>query len=683
MNQLNFNRLSSEKSLFLQSMSTQSIHWQSYSEETIQKAKNDNLPIFLSIGYNSNHWCHEMANECFQNLEVANFLNENFICILVDKDEFPDLDSYYQKTLPYFGKNGGWPLNVFLRNDLKTFFAGTYFSLNSSQENGIGFLDLIKEMHRAYHQDRAQVDKNAEHIFEKIKEGYILGEKIKFEGHFPNPSSIMQAISEYRDLNNGGFKTVPKFPQQAFYEWALEQMLEGMISKEQGEFIVQTLEKQLCGGINDIARGGFHRYGQDAMWKVPNFEKTLYDQAQFLKVMNKLSLIYPSPLVFDSIINTLDYLEKEMLSENGYFFSSQASASEGVEGLYFTFTENEFEDAINQVDDENETLSKEMNKIKNWYQISTEGNYQNQLNVISLNSAMKEEFYQQENWNIVRKVNRAIVNERKNRIPPKTDSKGIASHNFMLLTALIDLIQYSPIDVIKNMASQLVKNSYEKIFNSFIQLKESMRLNHSTTNLLPYPLFEDYVSFLELQVRLYEISADEIFKNNARDCHKFILQEFIDQDRILTRAKFSNDYVHHFNDEFNCFDQSFKSLAASFVLISKRLAVLFKDQEVLDLLSSIEEKMGQTILKINPVNAGEALRALTYPIEAYRVIRVPKSFSTDEKFKSIMAYFLHRFVLDYHTEDEKTWMIENMKEVELKGMGLDEFIQTITPKVEG
>lgn len=686
---LNFNRLKNTQSLYLKQHKDNPIHWWPYGPEAIEYAQKHNKPIFMSIGYSSCHWCHVMAHDSFNNLDVANFLNEHFVSIKIDREEFPDIDNYYQKAAQHFGNNGGWPLSAFLLPDTRPYFVGTYYPL-TSKNNTPNFPDLIRELKRAYDEENEQVLKNALQVTESIKNGPPLSGEVKFEGHFPAPNGILEAVKDFRDLNWGGYGTAPKFPNYAYYEWALEQMLEGMVSKEQGEFIISSLEKMLMGGMHDHARGGVHRYSTDDKWLVPHFEKMLYDQAGFLRTMTKLSLIYPSPLVFDAIINTLDYLEQEMLSDDKegmrHFFSAQDADSEGVEGLYFTFTLAEFEDLLNRNDDEAETLGKNSEKIKKWFQISEVGNFEHQLNVISLNPEFKEEFYLQENWDIVRKVKRAILNERKDRMPPATDNKGVASWNFMIISALVDVVQYSQVDVIKRMASQLINTTIEGVFKTFLtNAADGMKMRHSTTVEFSHPYLEDFVFFAETQMRLYEISSNPIFKQNFIDAINFVTKEFLDDGKMLTRAKLAEHFELYPNQEYSAFDASFRSPVGTYLLLMRRAAVLLSDREFLDSITSLKENLTQTILKINPVSAGEGLRALTYPTEAMRVLKLPVSWAQRDDFLKFIPYFLPRFIIDYRLSEtnspqDETFEICTMNACEVKGVGFEEFVTILTPK---
>ncbi|MFZ8933868.1 MAG: thioredoxin domain-containing protein [Bacteriovoracaceae bacterium] len=457
-----YNRLKDEKSAYLLQHKDNPVHWYPYGPEALEASRIENRPIFLSIGYSSCHWCHVMAHESFEDQETADFLNENFICIKVDKEEHPDLDSYYQIACQLFTNSGGWPLSAFLLPDMRPFFVGTYYPKNAGPGRP-NFMEILKELHRAFVTDDKLIKENAEKVTEQIEMGLVPQEKVDFKGHYPPPQSILEAVKSFKDTDSGGYGAPPKFPHFAFYDWALEQMLEGMIPKEQGDHIIFSLEKMLFGGIYDHARGGIHRYSVDKEWLVPHFEKMLYDQAGLLKVLSKLGLIYQSPLVYDALNDTLDYLENEMLSENNFFFSAQDADSEGVEGLYFTFTKEEFEDILNGID---ENANKD--EVSSWFQISEEGNFEKGLNIISLNYDLKDQIYQKENWELIRKIRSGLREERKQRIPPLTDNKGVASWNFMALTALVDVIQYCPIESLVLKATTLFNKALEGVYTSFL-----------------------------------------------------------------------------------------------------------------------------------------------------------------------------------------------------------------------
>ncbi len=676
------NRLAEEKSLYLQQHKTNPVDWYAYGPEAIQKAKDENKPVFLSIGYSSCHWCHVMAKESFSDTEVAQFLNENFISIKVDREEYPDIDQYYQQACQLFIKTGGWPLSAFLLPDMRPFFVGTYYPKQKRGE-GATFLELIKELHRAYTEDKEQVQTNAKNVTEAIEKGYAPGDPVEFQGHFPPPMAIMDAIKEYADSNNKGYGSAPKFPHFAFYEWAVEQMLEGMIDKSFGQHIVDSVERMLMGGMYDHARGGIHRYSTDDQFTVPHFEKMLYDQAGLLRLLSKFGLVYPSPLVFDALMNTLEYLESEMMHEEGYFFSAQDADSEGHEGLFFTFTEEEFDSVINKASDDQDDLTGELETLKKWFNITKTGNFTNGLNVISLNPEFKKDLYTQENWEKVRRIRKQILQERKDRIPPATDNKGICSWNSMMLSALVDVIQYCQIDPIKNKASQIFNKALEGHYNNFLVSKnnQGMMLKHSTTNEGGLPYLEDFVSFSESMLRVYEITGNPTFKQNFSDTMNFMFKEFYQAEdkKLLTRPMALNDHELYPNQPMGPYDSSFKSLPMTLIQLIKRGRVLLQDPDFGIELNDYIDEAKHFILK-NPISGGEGLRSLSYPSDAYRVIKIPQKWLQDQNFVGFMGYFLPRFVLDCTSEEENQWQICNLNQCELQGEGVQSFIETLTPK---
>ena len=300
------NNLSKSNSRYLKAHSNDPIHWRGYSEEVFETAKRTNKPLYFSIGYSSCHWCNVMHEESFTNTEIADILNTKFIPVKIDREEFPEVDQFLQTACNLISGTGGWPLNGFLTPDKKPFFVGTYFPANS-QENTPGFKDLITELGDLWVTRPDDLIENAEKINEELRRGPVLKEKINYPDHFPHPSSIFKAIKEFEDKENGGYGNGPKFPQFSFYEYAIEQILDGTVEEEEKVHIVNSIEKIFASSINDLARGGFHRYSKNVNWENPHFEKMLYDQAGLIKLAAKASLVYPSPLVFDTLYNSRTY----------------------------------------------------------------------------------------------------------------------------------------------------------------------------------------------------------------------------------------------------------------------------------------------------------------------------------------------------------------------------------------
>lgn len=676
------NRLKNEKSAYLKQHQDNPVAWWPYGPEALEEAKKRDLPLFLSIGYSSCHWCHVMAHESFESPEIAEIINQYFIPVKVDREEFPDLDQYYQQACQFFTQSGGWPLSAFLLPDLRPFFVGTYFP-KISRPGLSSFKEVLLELKRAYRDEKELLIKNANTVTEAIQKGFVIEKPYELQGHFPAPVAIIDALKDYEDKEFGGHGDAPKFPHFSFNEWALEQTLEGMISEQKAEHTLKTLENMLFGGIYDHARGGIHRYSTDKKWLVPHFEKMLYDQAGLIRVLSKLSLLYPAPLVFEALKDTLHYIQTEMMGEEGYFFSAQDADSEGVEGLYFTFNDEEFDYVINSLNDDE--LEKKREEIKKWFNITPEGNFEHKLNVISLNPELKKEFLKSENFEIIMRLRQAILTARKERIPPLTDSKGIASWNFLLLTSLLDVVQYCRAGEIKKLAWDLFQKGLDGNYKTFLLNEEKSSgqtaIKHVTTQEKSLDYFEDYALFADLQLRTYEITGNDVFKNNFKTTVELIFQEFLENDIFLTRSKNKNKDVPYPNQTISNFDSSFKSPAATFLGAIRRGALLFADQNWLQKITPIMNKMIQESLR-NPLGSGEALRSLTYPPSAYRVIKLPRAWINQPEFVQFYSYFMPRFVFDFHDEKNEEWQICSSQNCDMQGVGINNFMQKLTPKKE-
>ena len=688
------NQLNHQKSAYLLQHRDNPIYWWPYEAKAIAKAQSEDKPIFLSIGYSACHWCHVMAHESFEDQSIAQFLNEYFVCIKVDREEYPDLDSYYQKACQLFTRAGGWPLSAFLFPDLRPFFVGTYFP-KKPRKGHTGFGELLEHLHGLYREQRSLLENNAQEIVEALEKDHSpLPQQLKELKHFPTFEGIWKAISPMADLKQGGFGQAPKFPHFAFYEFALEQNLEGVSSPQANQHIIQSLENMLMGGLADHVRGGIHRYSTDDSFLVPHFEKMLYDQAGYLRVLAKLSLIKPEPLVYDALAYTLEYLSTEMLSSQNYFFSSQDADSEGEEGLYFSYTQEEFEQIVSQI--HSGQYAHRLPEIKSWFQISAQGNFEERLNVISLNPHHKEIIFKEENWEIIRHIRQALWENRKKRIPPATDNKGVASWNFQMIAALADVIQYSRLDSLKALAQTLFHKALESGHLHFIVRGEReatssiLKISHSTTLKDNVGYFEDLATFAEAQLRAYEISANPLFKENLKKSLHTILVDFFSQEgKLMARSHSSCLQLSHFppNQEASLLDSSFKSPVATLIGVVRRSKLLFKelspcaafdlDQKLTKLYQNVKGRALQF-----PLHSGEALRANVYPDQAYYLIQVPALWINEKEFQNLMTFLTPRFVMDYHRDKEKYWQICTSQECLHTGKDLNSLWKVLNPKVK-
>ena len=397
-------------------------------------------------------------------------------------------------------------------------------------------------------------------------------------------------------------------------------------------------------------------------------------------MLAKASLVFPSPLIFDCLFNTLDYLEKEMLGEEGYFFSSQSAESEGEEGLYYTWNLEEFNEAFAEHPEGKKIDNEKLENIRKWLNIQKNGNYHFGLNIISLMPNEKNEIFTPEGWDLIRKTRQILADRRKMRIPPTTDTKGVASWNFMLTSALIDVIQYCQIDSIRQVAMRIFKRSMEKRYSTFVMDDNGkMKIHHSTTRENSLPYLEDYVFFAESELRIYEISGRSPHKQNFLKTIKFIHDEFIENDRIFTRAISANEFELYPNQEYNSFELSYRSAASTLIKLTKKASTLSGDKNMIEPIEKLIQKITHEALT-SPLNAGEALSALTYPMEAYHVIKIPERWLERPEFIAFIPFFMPRFVFDYHQDDNDWWQICSQDQCDLKGESFDELKDTLTAK---
>jgi uncharacterized protein len=661
------NQLNNQASAYLRQHGQDPVNWMVWSEETIQKVKQDNRPVFISIGYSTCHWCHVMAKESFSDKDTAEILNEKFNSIKIDREEMPEVDQYFQKLSMLSNGRGGWPLSIFLTPDLKLISIGTYFPKVAS--NGLpGFnqvLQTITDFFKNKIQDIHQQDEIIQKHFNKT---LVFDEAIQYQGEFPHPQAIIKAVEQIRDKEWGGYGSAPKFPNFAFHEFYIEQALEGMLDEQQVRNLVSDVEKMFMGGIYDHAKGGVHRYATDREWKIPHFEKMLYDQCGMLKLLSKIAVIAPTPLFFDGIIQTLDYLETEMLHEKKYFMAAQDADSEGVEGLFFCFTQDEFNQAVIDFDSQ---LEEKLPTLHKWFDIKTNGNFNN-MNTITLSPQFRSEYFTPDGWNIVRSVRQALRESRRLRMPPMTDNKGIAGWNFMMVSALIDIIQYSKIDVIREKSLRLLELTTEGLFQTFLktnQIEDRNIILHTTTRDDLPSQFEDYVYFAEAQIRLYEISTNHVFFDNAIKSIDFILRQFFKDGLFYAQAQ-NEAAVAQMNIAIEPLDQGYKNAIGTFISMVKKLNLIPQYQGFYQHIQPTLERYKQFALH-HPLHCGELLRGLIYPLDSYKLLKIPVSWYTNPEYSNLLKHFSARFLITYH--GEQYWQICNHSSCEHQGETLESF----------
>jgi len=476
------NKLGSEVSPYLLQHKNNPVHWEPWGSEALERARKEDKPILVSIGYAACHWCHVMEHESFENEEVAAIMNEHFVNIKVDREERPDVDMVYMEALHQMGLNGGWPLNVFLLPNQKPFYGGTYFKKAN-------WIQLLYSIHNAFVNNRDELAKSADGFAKS------LSENASFFAHsdLTETAAVIPAaltkIKSALDPVFGGINKAPKFPLPSLIQFLYA--VPTSLATELGLPILQKtwLEKMAQGGIYDAVGGGFSRYSVDSEWFCPHFEKMLYDNAQLLLAYTKAYKIERNPLYQEVIFDTISFLKRELLSPRGLYYSSLDADSEGEEGLFYTWTFSELTALHNE------------NFLKT-YSVSKNGNWEDGRNILFKSSPVLNAHFEKE-----MEVLRAT---RLTRIRPGTDTKEVLVWNAQLVSAFVEVYQVFGRKEDLHSASDLM-HSIETHFN-----KDGVWLHQAHYSREPIGSFLDDVSALVLAyIHLYLLTSDSVYKEKA------------------------------------------------------------------------------------------------------------------------------------------------------------------------
>jgi uncharacterized protein YyaL (SSP411 family) len=476
------NKLGSEVSPYLLQHKNNPVHWEPWGPEALERAKNEDKPILVSIGYSACHWCHVMEHESFENEEVAVIMNEYFVNIKVDREERPDVDMVYMEALHQMGLNGGWPLNVFLLPDQKPFYGGTYFKKPN-------WIQLLYSIHNAFVNNREDLAKSADGFAESLAENTSFFAHSDLSETAAVVPAALTKIKSALDPVFGGVNKAPKFPLPSLIQFLYS--VPSSLSVELGMPILQKtwLEKMAQGGIYDAVGGGFSRYSVDSEWFCPHFEKMLYDNAQLLSAYTKAYKRERNPLYQEVIFDTISFLKRELLSPRGLYYSSLDADSEGEEGLFYTWTFAEL-DAL-----KNEEFLKT-------YSISKNGNWEDGRNILFKSSPVLNAHFEKE-MDVLRAA-------RLTRIRPGTDTKEVLVWNAQLVAALVEVYQVFGRKEDLKSALDLIQ-AIENHFNM-----GGLWLHQAQYSREPIGAFLDDVSALVLAyIQMYLETSDAAFKVKA------------------------------------------------------------------------------------------------------------------------------------------------------------------------
>ena len=587
------NNLINETSPYLLQHANNPVDWYAWNDEALKKAKEQNKPIFLSIGYSSCHWCHVMAHESFENDDVAKFMNENFVNIKVDREERPDIDDIYQKVCQIATGQGGWPLSIFLTPDQKPFYVGTYFPVLDSYGRP-GFGSICRQLSQAWKEKPKDIEKSAEKFLDTLNKAETLSVPSKLERTILDEAAMN--LFQLGDATYGGFGSAPKFPNAANVSFLFRYAKLSGLSKF-NEFGLKTLNKMAKGGIFDQIGGGFHRYSTDAKWLVPHFEKMLYDNALIPVNYVEAFQITKDPFYLDVLQKTLDFVLREMTSPQGGFYSAYDADSEGVEGKFYVWKKSEIK----------EILGNDADLFCLYYDVTDGGNWEgnnilcNNLNIstVAFNFGINEEKVRE----ILKSCSEKLLKIRSTRTSPGLDDKILVSWNSLMITAFAKGYRVTN-DIRYLEAAKTCINFIEN--NLFVDDKLLRTYKNGTAKIDGY--LEDYSYFVNALLDVFEIEPESKYLKLALKLGHHLINHFWDSEN-------NNFFMTSDNHEKliirpkNNYDLSLPSGNSVSAFVMLRLYHISQEQNFLEISTKIMESQAQ-IAAENPFGFGYLLNTI-------------------------------------------------------------------------
>jgi uncharacterized protein YyaL (SSP411 family) len=513
------NRLVHETSPYLLQHAHNPVEWYPWGPDALDKAREENKPIFLSIGYSACHWCHVMAHESFENEQTAQLMNRWFVNIKVDREERPDVDAVYMKALVELTGHGGWPLSLFLTPDQKPFFGGTYYP-PSKKYNRPGFADVLTEVHERFSGKQSEVASRANQILGKINSSHFG----HIRGNLPDITLIEQAVGmlETRfDVDYGGFGNGMKFPEPMVYTLLLRHW-QRTGSQPALEMLDKSMTRMAEGGINDQLSGGFHRYSTDKEWGVPHFEKMLYDNALLAKLFLETFQATKQEVYKDTASATLDYVLEELTAPDGGFYSSQDADTASGEGEYYVW---ELKEVLNLLGPRH---AKVFSRV---YGVTPSGNMAKK-NVLRIKESMEKVSEAEgiaifEVQHIITKGKQTLLEERAKRQKPATDEKIITAWNGLMITAFSRgasiLGEPKYIDIARKGAKFIWDHQWSDV---------GLLRIHKDGESKIHGCLDDYAYYLQALLSLYEASFEFEWIEKARRIADKVIEEFWDDENF-------------------------------------------------------------------------------------------------------------------------------------------------------
>ena len=621
------NRLSNASSPYLREHADNPVDWYEWGSEALEKAAQEDKPVIISIGYAACHWCHVMEEESFMDTTVARIMNENFISIKIDREERPDIDQVYITAARLISGNAGWPLNAFAMPDGKPFYAGTYFTKEQ-------WMSLLTQIITAYREDNLNLVKQANAITRGILENEVVQPSIENSKSF-NKDVYTGIVSNWEpslDYKLGGLSGAPKFPMPVVWEFLLQDYYHTKNSKAL-EAVTVTLDKMAMGGIYDHLAGGFARYATDADWKVPHFEKMLYDNGQLVSLYAHAYQVTNEPQYVKVVKETLNFIQTAMTSPDGGFYSSLNADSEGEEGTFYVWTKEEIE----------RTLDKKSSDVFiDYYTITEKGNWEHKKNVLYRSASPDELAHHHqvtvtELEQIVKAAQEQLLAVRNKRIHPSLDDKILTSWNALMLSGYVDaywaLTEPAYLDVALSNAQFLKEN----------MLHEDGKLWRSYSNGKPSidAFLDDYALLANAYLKLYQATFDIEWLKLARSITEYAILHF--QDEATGFFYYTSHSSQLIARKMEMTDQVIPSSNSVMAEVLFKLGAYYSDDRYISMSNRMLNQVAEGIDEEGPYYSNWAKIFGMHYFQPYEVAIMGEA--SLEKARSLMKHYLPQVLL--------------------------------------
>ena len=491
------------------------VEWYEWNETSLKKARDENKLIIVSVGYSACHWCHVMEHESFESHEVAEVMNKHFVCIKVDREERPDIDQIYMLAVQLMNGNGGWPLNAICLPDQRPIYGGTYF-------RKADWINILLNLANLWQKEPEKAVKYAERLTEGLQQAELIesgNEELTF-----SEEQLVEIVEPWKrnfDITEGGYNRAPKFPLPNNWSFLLRY---AFLKDDQTVMmaVMRTLEAMAMGGIYDQIGGGFARYSVDAKWHVPHFEKMLYDNGQLMSLYAEAYQCLKYEPFAEIIKETIDWIDREMTSLDGLFYSALDADSEGVEGKFYVWSKAEFDAEI--------TEHREL--LTEYFTITEDGNWEEEHTNILMRKVFDEELLEKyklskaELANIVAEAKATLLAARGARIRPGLDDKCLTAWNAQMIKGLVDAAQVLGDEVYYEKAKKAASFILENLMDEDGNLYRNYKNGKASIN----GFLDDYAFLIESLIALYETDFNEAWLNEAQELTDYVLINFTDKN---------------------------------------------------------------------------------------------------------------------------------------------------------